>query len=127
MSTRKFRAWDKKEKELLPVLLMTGSGSKISVRKVNGDYIWQNKDTFILDQWSGEYDKDGVEIFEGDIIEFRDDGDPFNITSRAYREVVMFQKGAFMYEGMWDYDGCSRGFEDTKVIGNIHYNIDLIG
>ena len=66
MRTIKFRAWHKQRKEMLPVIdieyLMT-NGSLITNYKDFVDNIYPN-----IMQFTGLLDKNGVEVFEGDVV-----------------------------------------------------------
>ncbi len=106
----KFRAWDDLQKQMRPwrdrndiEVLSDGT-----VR-----HIWPK---LVLMQFTGLHDKNGKEIYEGDIIT-SDEG------ARATYEVI-FRKGAFCVYKL----GANHLFNDKKVavIGNVYENPKLL-
>ncbi len=87
-----------------------------------GKYGKVNKET--VGQYTGLHDKNGKEIYEGDIVEYRD-------SRGQHTEKVIFEKGCF-YAGMhW---GSSTRVAPklinpriTEVIGNEFDNPELLG
>lgn len=117
----KFRAWD---------------GQQMSYGKEErfDDMIaWRfhhfNDDNIILMQYTGLKDKNGKEIYEGDIVNFSNGNmmGTFNANSE-----VKFLDGCFMIEindgwDEWDELWHYTKHWDVEVIGNIYENPHLLG
>lgn len=122
----KFRAWDKIEKQMCPVTRVifrqpTGYDF-INVRiKWNGKIIDQGgfigKDnTYILMQYIGAKDKNGVEIYEGDIIRSPAGKDYWIRWSELTYRFVAEPIPANRLEAQL----VSRTISNYEVVGNIH-------
>lgn len=122
----KFRAWDKIEKQMCPVTRITfrqpAGYDFINVRiKWNGKIVDQGgfigKDnTYILMRYIGAKDKNGVEIYEGDIIRSPAGKDYWIRWSELTYRFVAEPIPANRLEAQL----VSRTISNYEVVGNIH-------
>lgn len=104
----KFRAWDKVHKTMLGEF---GNGTAevaaIGINQAMSAYLID--DNWEIMQYTGLKDKNGVEIYEGDIVKFSD---------KHYE--IYYMNGCFI--------GCNLAGDENKyyeVIGNIYENPEL--
>ena len=134
----KFRVWDVENKEMLKVQELdfepTFYDGRIAIRPDKYNDYFDTED-MILMQYTGLHDKNGKEIYEGDIV--------------LYKDWEMAYEGggndSFINKGIVEYceDNCCfnvterqtvdladvlyKDNEDLEVIGNIYDNPELLG
>ena len=126
----KFRAWDKKEKKMCNESLMIGNiglgeGSVIVTEDVEkgNELIWM--------QFTGLKDKNGKEIFEGDIChvnENQTEDGCFDMLG-AYGEfgIIIFNKDGCFGMELTDTKRIYKiDDEEIEIIGNIYENKELL-
>lgn len=121
----KFRAWDSVKKEMFKdTFAITESGQVVVVEQEfvtsTPDYVFV--DHLIVMQSTGLKDKNGKEIFEGDIVKMAKDF----YSEPAYYEVIRHRGGAYRLES--NQHGCELWLRHTncEVIGNIYENPELL-
>jgi len=113
----KFRAWDKENKRFWSQEEMTEIGGFYYTYGVGPD------DEFELMQYTGLKDKNGKEIYEGDIVKCLHPKLLYQ-TNPEYNEVLHEIKWSTK-EGRWT-DGHSNFGSGGEIIGNIYENKDLL-
>jgi len=124
----KFRAWDKKRKKMLPVLWLFTGEKNYTVQLVDFEerqhIVWNNtKNEVELMQYTGLKDKNGKEIYEGDILQQqKDKGQRF--------KVFWNTDGEWMVEDILDdpniWNRLWAWAKVTEIIGNIYQNPKLL-
>lgn len=120
----KYRAFLKDTKQIAKV---DSIFFESEVAKVTNNEFYQFNDIALM-QSTGLKDKNGVEIFDGDIVNYKS---VFRnpMTGRGNLSIdrnfeIIFRGGRFAMKDI-DID-ISRSSENIEVIGNIHENADLL-
>lgn len=105
----KFRAWDEKGKSMYQIT---------SLHEVNKNGAFTKIDSVLM-QYTGLKDKNGKEIYEGDIVEVKE---------RGLQVRIEFHDGCF--KGC-DYESKARilpelFIDEAVIIGNIYENKELL-
>lgn len=120
----KFRAWDKKNSQMLSVTSITWEAkwdpnilSYVEGRNLAREHFCLKFEDVELMQWTGLKDKESQEIFEGDLIQSERNG------GKPHR--VDFILGSFVGNYGLKYD---LGLENERVevIGNVFENKELL-
>lgn len=120
----KFRAWDKENKEMLDIQELdyenSYNGQPMIRTTMYNDYF--DTEDMILMQYTGLKDKNGVEIYEEDIIEI-------TRTCILERGIVKFINGCFCIkhkETLLMLYQCEINDFKLEVIGNVYDNPELL-
>ena len=126
--TPRFRAWHNELGRMMSIKNMWFKNSRIEVLELHdavmNDCITAYPDEIELMQSTGLVDKEGTEVFEGDILHHQ--------IQTEYTFIVKYDKD----KGRWYGDGLSRTYRIDiakrflphyyKVIGNIYENQELL-
>ena len=124
MTIQKFRAWLKEEKRMTDVNEMTFIDGEVQmISDVEDFYAY---DEFKLMQSTGLKDKNGNEIYDGDIVRFTlKDG--FSYVVDEFGEVIYKIGSFYILNGLSEYLISDIKTNDIEVVGNIHGILELLG
>lgn len=118
----KFRAWDKYENKIRKVRGINFTNKDLWLKIEDNRIMGANFFEVELMQYTGLKDKNGKEIYEGDIIKFTDN---YNTDIPEKIGVVKFNNASFyITDGAYS---CYRWIDiNIEIIGNIYENPDLL-
>jgi uncharacterized phage protein (TIGR01671 family) len=128
----KFRAWDKVLKTIVMDFFIYADGD------IHNDTGWDDRhagckvnERLVLMQYTGLKDKNGKEIYEGDIVRYQKDARFSTDDGKTTSHSIVFAGGAFcMLRNVWPTGQSpfylSGYYEEIEVIGNIYENPDLL-
>lgn len=118
----RYRAWDKEFKEMVQVDALVFEEQIIKATYKNGNVVKEELKNYVLMQSTGLTDKNGKEIFEGDVVKMAK-----NVYSEpTCYEVVRHRGGAYRLDSK-QY-GCELWLRhtDCEIAGNIYKNPELL-
>ena len=131
MGRLKFRAWDKSKQKMYTTSELIIWDNKVyanDIRDLTHEVLngWVIDEDYLM-QSTGIFDKDGVEIFEGDILELKDGDEVLGNAKTVWNkwQAVLVVEAI----GVEDATSFSKLIDDIssyRVIGNIYENPELI-
>ena len=125
----KFRNWDSKTKIMHTAGIMNLKGQILDQRVEYNKYCCEEQIIShiekhqIIMQFTGLHDKNGKEIFEGDIVNFKD----LEHNEGWKKAKIIYKEFGTRFVAMTEYGECQfYGDKYTEVIGNIYENGDLL-
>lgn len=116
----KFRAWDTQAEEILYGVEHTYDGYKVPMPSFGA--LLDCPDFYVVMQYTGLKDKDGKEIYEGDIVRFGTSGGEDYIGEVRYYE----DSASFFVRAERHYLEYLDDVYALKVLGNIYENKELL-
>ena len=116
-----FRAWNKENKKMIDVDILNWNNGEVDFIGDGITFILKAKDIKLM-QSTGLTDKNGKEIFEGDVVKMAK-----NVYSEpTYYEVVRHRGGAYRLESKQYRCELWLRHTDCEIAGNIYENPELV-
>lgn len=121
----KFRAWDTNNKEMLDVQELdyqdSYNGQPMVRTAMYNDYF--DTEDMILMQYTGLKDKNGKEIYEGDIIQYEDIRRGIVEYSEKYAQFILKETGSIAdeCEALGEFN-----IKVFEILGNIYDNLEIL-
>ncbi|KAF1214209.1 YopX family protein [Streptococcus agalactiae] len=119
----KFRAWSKKFKRMYEVTLIDYENGDVGLKDDHGGVAIGDIKQLILMQSTGMFDKNGVEIFDGDIVLTTR---LIDYTYKNFKGVVKMLEGRWLIDTGKDAVGLWTEVDENETIGNIYQNSELL-
>ena len=117
----RYRAWDKEFKEMVQVDALVFEEQIIKVTYKNGNVVKEDLKNYVLMQSTGLKDKNGKEIFEGDIIGTKDG--LLNGVVEFNIDLGMWTNSLVRYN---NFERLCNVASSRKIIGNIWEDGELL-
>ena len=135
----KFRAWDDYSKSFIEddeyLIGLNGKFYRMDFYSgvenyEEGNLVWNELQNITLSQFTGLLDKNGKEIFEGDLLQY--DGYNFKLINKEKIYQIKYDDNLAQYysynlENSFDTFLVVRAWKESKIIGNIYQNPELLG
>ena len=128
MNQNKYRAWSNYEEKYYYNIGLVNGNIYADLGDNYGDENWQiightDDSDFIIEQYTGINDRQGFEIYEGDVVEVEEKEYQYNeVMTNKYQATVVFREGCFkLVEENGLMDMIYNKADKCKVVGNIHY------
>lgn len=121
----KFRVWSEEDREYrtdcrLTELFTSETGTPATAYSDEGD-------RFDIEQYTGLKDKNGKEIYEGDIVDTGEKYGKYKVVFSEFWCGFSFEGGkGRKTRGGTEYPRFSQDWDSVEVIGNIHENPELL-
>ena len=123
----RYRAWDVEFKELVRVDALVLDEQVIKATYNNGNVVKDDLKNYVLMQSTGLMEKNGKEIFEGDILSIETDEENVRVEVSWDSKHALFVFESKKYN---EKEALGELFEDNsypfKIIGNIYENPELV-
>lgn len=122
----RYRAWDKEFKEMVQVDALVFEEQIIKATYKNGNVVKEDLKNYVLMQSTGLTDKNGKEIFEGDILSVETDKENVKLEVSWDSKHALFVFESKKYN---EKEALGELFEDNpypfKIIGNVWEDPEL--
>ena len=120
----KFRAWDKEFKEMVQVNALVLDEQVIKVTYKNKNVVKDDVKEYVLMQSTGLKDKNGKEIFEGDIVDYK--GRKAVVKWHGSYASFIYRFVNELQERVSEWHPLFLAYYHFEVIGNIYENKELL-